>query len=581
MTQTISYLLPYIKRYRTKYLLGAIFVLFTNVFRVLNPKIIQNAIDYLSAEFQLMQLAVFSGQIILVAIFEGIFLFLMRKSMIVASREIENDLRNDLFGKLIDLPASFYQNMPTGDIMSRATNDLSAVRSVLGPGIAYSTNTIIAFFFVIPMMLIISPKLTIFALLPFPLVALLVNRFGKAIYIRFKKVQDQFSVISTIAQENLSGNSMIKWFAREENQVEQFEVANREYMVRNIDHAKVFAAFRPALMLTIGLSIAIILLIGGQLIIAGVITLGEFTAFMLYMNMLIFPSIALGWVIGLLQQGAAALGRMRGVLESESDLNSGTQQIDPENFRGEISFRGLNFSYPDGTKVLHDINLTIKPRQTLGILGPTGSGKTTLIKLITNLYRLEAGNLFIDDIDVTDYDLKSLREEIGYVPQETFLFSDTIRNNIRYGNPQAEQAAIEQAATLADIHNQIMEFPEQYESVLGEKGLNLSGGQKQRLSIARAIIRNPRILILDDAFSALDTQTEAQILNNLETVLPDRTVILISHRVSTLQHADHIIVLEAGRITETGTHQELLDAAGHYAWIHEKQLLEEELANVE
>ena len=581
MIKTLSYLLPYISRYKRKYIWGAIFVLFTNIFRILNPRIIQDAIDYLSSEFELMQLASYSGLIILVAIFEGVFLFLMRKSMIVASREIENDLRNDLFSRLINLPQSFYQTMPTGDIMSRATNDLTAVRSVMGPGIAYSTNTIMAFMFVIPMMLTISPKMTIFALLPFPLVALLVNRFGKAIYNRFKKVQDQFSVLSTIAQENLSGHTMIKWFAREENQMEQFEVANREYMVRNIDHAKVFAAFRPALMLTIGLSIAIILLVGGQLIIAEVITLGEFTAFMLYMNMLIFPSIALGWVIGLLQQGAAALSRMSGVLESESDLKSGDRIIDIKQFESEIVFRNLTFAYEDQRPVLHNINLTISAHQTLGILGPTGSGKTTLIKLITNLYRLNPGQLFINGIDIVDYDLKSLRQQIGYVPQETFLFSDTIRNNIAYGNADADQDAIEQAAQLADIHDQIMEFPDGYDSVLGEKGLNLSGGQKQRLSIARAIIRNPQILIFDDAFSALDTQTEARILENLKTVLPNRTVILISHRVSTLQHADSIIVLQDGHITETGTHEELLTTEGHYAWIHEKQLLEAELESVD
>ncbi|MGH1364284.1 MAG: ABC transporter ATP-binding protein [Calditrichia bacterium] len=580
MKETLRFLAPYIARYKWKYIAGAIFLLFTNLFRISNPRVVQYSIDYLKTEFSISYLALVASAIVVIAILEGIFLFLMRRSMIVASREIENDIRNDFFERLIKLPSSFYQNMPTGDVMSRATNDLNAVRSILGPGIAYSTNTSMAFLFVIPMMFIISPRLTLFALLPFPIVALLVNRFGKAIYKRFARIQEQLSTLSTRTQENLSGSTIIKWFAREDYEAERFRKDNHEYMKRNIDYAKVDAAFRPSLMLTIGCSTAMILLIGGELIISKTISLGEFTAFLLYMGILVFPSIALGWVIGLFQQGSAALNRMRKVLEAESDIQI-TDPITPEKIEGNIRLRNLNFSYQEGQDVLKSLNLHIKPKETLGIIGPTGSGKSTLIKLIPHFYKLEDNQLFVDELDINRIPLHLLRGEIGYVPQETFLFSDSIHNNIAYGKPDATREEVEQAATLAHIHNEIAAFPEGYDSILGEKGLNLSGGQKQRVSIARAVLRDPHILIFDDAFSALDTFTEEQILQNLRSFLPDRTVILVSHRVSTLQSSDSIIVMEDGQISQQGSHQDLIAQPGLYATIHKKQLLEEELASAE
>jgi len=579
MKETLRYLAPYIARYKWKYLAGVVFLLCTNFFRISNPRVVQYAIDYLKSEFAINTLALLAGLIILIAILEGIFLFLMRKSMIVASREIENDIRNDFFEKLLTLPPSFYQNMPTGDVMSRATNDLNAVRSILGPGIAYSTNTSMAFLFVIPMMLLISPRLTMFALLPFPIIIILVNRFGKAIYTRFARIQDQLSVLSTRAQENLGGSTIIKWFAREEFEVKRFREENHEYMVRNIDYAKVDAAFRPSLMLTIGCSTALILLIGGQLIINGTITIGEFAAFLLYMNILVFPSIALGWVIGLFQQGSAALKRMRAVLEAEPDIQI-TSPKDLEAISGHIRFNDLSFNY-DEQNVLNSVDLEIEPRTTLGIIGHTGSGKSTLIKLIPHFYNLPENQLFIDGTDINHIPIKTLRNEIGYVPQETFLFSDTIHNNIAYGRADATREEVEQAAKLAHIHEEISNFPDGYDAVLGEKGLNLSGGQKQRVSIARAVLRDPHILILDDAFSALDTFTEEQILQNLRSFMPDRTVILVSHRVSTLQNCDSIIVMQDGEITQKGTHDELISLPGLYSTIHQKQLLEEELASAE
>ncbi len=580
MYATLKYLIPYIARYKWKYIAGAIFLLATNVFRILNPKIVQQAIEYL-ADFSLGQLGWYTILIVLVAIGEGLFLFLMRKSMIVASREIENNLRNDFFAKLLQLPPSFYQKMPTGDIMSRATNDLNAVRSVLGPGIAYSTNTIMAFLFVLPMMVHISPRLTLFVLIPFPVIAILVNRFGKAIYQRFEKIQNQFSNLSTRAQENLSGNTIVKWFAREAFETEQFRVENEEYMNRYINYAKVYAAFRPALMLTIGISMAIIILVGGGLVIQNTISVGEFTAFMLYMNILIFPSIALGWVIGLFQQGAASMKRMRIVFEADSEIEQKGVVHKPKDFRGEIKFNNLTFEYEPNQPVLHNIRIHIPACHTVGVIGPTGCGKTTLTRLIPHFYKLPEGVLFIDGLDINQLSIKYLREHISYVPQETFLFSDTIRNNISYGHLGAAEEEIEWAAQMAHIHDDIMDLPQGYDSVLGEKGINLSGGQKQRVAIARAILRNPTIFLLDDAFSALDTHTEDQILNNLQTFFPDRTVILVSHRVSTLQDCDFILVMEDGKITERGVHQELIKQDGLYAWIYEKQLLEEELESVE
>ena len=579
MIETIRYLAPYLRRYKAKYIAGALFLVCTNAFRISNPRVVQNAIDYLTENFVFSQLAIFSALIVLIAIGEGIFSFLMRRSMIVASREVENDIRNDFFERLSMLDAAFYHRVNTGDIMSRATSDLTAVRMMLGPGIAYSTNTIFAFLFIIPVMLTISPWLTLWVLLPIPVVAVLVNRFGKAIYVRFEKIQRQLGVLSTRAQENIAGQTMIKWYARENHEVEQFRQENEIYMQRTIDYAKVDAAFRPSLMMTIGFSTALLIWVGGNLAITGAISIGELTAFILYMGILVWPAIALGWVIGIFQQGSASMQRMRLVLDAEPEIRVAANPQTPETFEGKISIRGLTFAYDGYDPCLNDINLEIEPRKTLGIIGPTGCGKSTLIKLLAHLYKVENQTLFIDGIDLNDLALESLRKAIGYVPQETFLFSDSIFNNIAYGYPNATQEEVEKAARLADIHDQIMGFTDQYEAMLGEKGINLSGGQKQRISIARAILKDPAILILDDAFSALDTRTEDRILKGLETIFTDRTVILVSHRVSTLQNADKIIVMDEGRIIEEGLHDELIQREGLYHWIYEKQLLEEELAH--
>lgn len=574
------YLKKYLLKYRWKFILGAIFVLMTNAFRVAAPRVVQSAIDTLKSTFHLSQVGNDALLLIGISLAQGIFLFLMRRTIIVASREIEFDLRNDLFWKLEHLSLPFYHQHPTGDIMSRATNDLNAVRSVLGPGIAYSLNTLIAFLFVLPMMILISPLLTLITLLPFPFMAILVNRFGRAIRKRFEKIQAQLATISTFVQENLSGMTIIKAFTQEKNQIDRFLDLNRDYLKKNLSYARVYAAFHPSLMLVVGVSTLLVLLGGGKLVIQQKISIGEFTAFMLYLGMLVWPSIALGWVIGLFQQGAASMKRMRVILDAETDVKGGTLVIRPEKARGEIQFRNLTFGYEEDRPVLKNITLDIPPRTTLGILGATGSGKSTLVQLIPHLYPVGQRMLFLDGTDIIRFELQSLRRIIGFVPQETFLFSDTIHNNIAFARPDAPREEVIRAAQIAAIHQEITQFPEGYESLLGERGLNISGGQKQRISLARALLANPRILILDDAFSALDTQTEEQILTNLKEVLPDLTVLLISHRISTLQNSDHIIVMDNGEIREQGRHSDLITQKGIYYRIQQKQLLEREIESV-
>ncbi|GAB4377595.1 MAG: ABC transporter ATP-binding protein [Calditrichia bacterium] len=552
----------------------------TNLFRVVNPRVVQRAIDALKTTFDLKEIGLYALLIVGVSLAQGIFMFLMRRTIIVASREIENDLRNDIFWKLEQLPQPFYNGMSTGDIMSRTTNDMNAVRSVLGPGIAYSINTIVAFLFVLPMMVIISPTLTLLALIPFPIMAFLVNRFARAINRRFEKIQAQLGHISTFVQENLSGIAVIKSFVREQQQIDHFLNLNLDYMKKNLSFARVQAAFHPSLIMIIGIATLLVIVGGGKLVIDQKISIGEFTAFMLYLGILIWPSIALGWVIGLFQQGAVSMKRIRQILDAESEIQDGPFLLLPQEARGEIEFRDLSFGYEPDSPILHDINLKILPGETVGILGPTGSGKTTLVRLIPHLYPVPKGMLFIDGQDINNYQLHSLRQAMGYVTQESFLFSDTIHNNIAFAKPDAPREEVIRAAEIACIHTEIIEFPDGYDSLLGERGLNLSGGQKQRVSIARAILSDPKILILDDAFSALDTQTEEQILTNLKTFLTDKTVILISHRISTLQNADFIVVLDEGNIVEQGTHEELVALEGLYSQVYQKQLLEAEIQSV-
>jgi len=575
---TFLYLKPYLVRYRKKIIIGTVYIVCGTMVGILNPKVVQNAIDYLAKNIEVRQLLIYAGLILLIAAVQGLFRFLMRQTIIVGSRLIENDFRNDLFAHLQSMSTRFYQNMPTGDIMSRMTNDLNAVRAVLGPGIMYSINTIVTFAFVVWMMLSINPILTLVGLIPIPLMAIFVNRFGMLIHKRYKEIQAQLSRISTKAQENLSGIRIVKSYVQEEFEIEDFNLLNKSYIDKNMSFVRVYAAFHPMMMFIVGLGVILVLFFGGVQIMNNTITLGEFVAFTLYLGMLVWPSIALGWVVGIFQQGAASMERINVILDTKPDIADDEYTKPIDKIYGNIIMKNLTFSYDQSDRVaLRNINVNIEAGTILAIVGKTGSGKTTLINLLTRSFDPPRGSIFIDDVDILEIPLEALRKDIGYIPQETFLFSDTIRENIVYGVKDVEDSMIIEAAQIAQIHDAIIEFPDEYNTVLGERGINLSGGQKQRLSIARAIIKNPRILLLDDALSAVDTITEERILTELRNVMKNKTCIWISHRISAIQGADKIIVLDDTQIVEEGTHEELISIGGIYAELFEMQKLEEAL----
>jgi len=571
-------LYQYLVRYRSKILIGTFFIAIANGIAILSPIVVRQAIDYLSADIEIRQLLIYAGLIVLIAVGQGIFRFLMRQTVIVGSRMIENDFRNDLFAHLQKMSARFFQSMPTGDIMSRMTNDLNAVRSVLGPGIMYSINTIVTFIFVIWMMLTINPLLTLFGLIPIPMMAYLVYKFGMQIHKRYQKIQAQLSLISTKAQENFSGIRIIKSYVQEKFEIEDFDRLNREYVDKNMSFVKVYAAFHPMMMFIVGLGVILVLFVGGIQIVDGILSLGEFVAFTLYLGMLVWPSIALGWVVGIFQQGAASMERINVILETEPDITDAAARSDITEIKGGLSFRDLSFSYNNKTTPeLEDINLEVEAGSILAIVGRTGTGKTTLINLLTRTYDPPPGTVFIDGHDIREIPLEILRNNLGYIPQETFLFSDTIFENISFGVENASESAVQEAAEIAQMHETIEEFPNKYQTILGERGINLSGGQKQRLTIARAILKQPKILIIDDALSAVDTITEEKILQRLRDVMKGRTCVWISHRISAIKDADKIIVLDEGRIIEEGTHEELLSVGGPYWELYQRQKLEEAL----
>ncbi|HUO25989.1 MAG TPA: ABC transporter ATP-binding protein [Candidatus Aquilonibacter sp.] len=571
-------LLPYLKRYRWGLAAGTFCVLFSNGAWVLLPKVIGNAAQGLESGVTRHKLLIFALEVLALAAVRGIFLFLTRWIVIGISRDIEFDLRNDLFAHLETLSYSYYQRMRTGDIMARATNDLNAVRMLLGPAIMYSANTLVFTAGALSFMIAISPRLTFYAFLPLPVVSIVIQTFGRKIHERFEKIQAMFSDISARAQENFSGVRVIRAYVQEHAEISLFEDANKEYIKRSLKLVRLMGMLWPTLELMLGLALVIVLWIGGREVLLGRMNIGGFTAFNLYMMQLTFPVIALGWVVNIFQRGTASLGRLNEILLEKPEIHDGPDAVTRE-IEGEIEFRDLNFSY-DGVPVLRDLNLRIPAGSSLAIVGPTGSGKTTLVSLIPRIYDAEPGMVLIDGRPVRQFALASLRKSIGFVPQETFLFSDRIRDNIALGVDSASDAEIHDAAEAANIASDIESFPEQYQTMVGERGITLSGGQKQRAAIARALIRNPRILILDDALSSVDTQTEDKILNHLRDVMQGRTTIFISHRVSTVRNADRIAVLHGGRIVELGTHDELLALNGYYTDLYNKQLLEEELAEV-
>jgi len=578
-------LLPYLKKYRWSYVLGTVCVFLNNGTWVLFPQVLYRAIDALKLGVTFEKLRDYSLLLIAVALVKGIFQFLTRWVVIGVSREIEFDLRNDLFRHLETLSYSYYQRTRTGDIMARATNDLNAVRMLLGPAIMYSANTIVFTAGALAFMLKLSPRLTMYAFLPLPIVSIVVQYFGKRIHERFERIQAMFSEISARAQENFSGARVIRAYVQERAEITAFEGANKEYIGRSLKLVRLMGMLWPTLETMLGLAIVLVLWLGGREVLLGRITLGQFVAFNTYMVQLTWPIIALGWVINIFQRGTASMGRINQILVEQPEITDTPQaaamgaadRVPP--LAGEIEFRNLDFSY-NGTAVLKDVNLRIPAGTSLAIVGPTGSGKTTLVSLIPRIHDAAPGGVFIDGRPIADYPLEALRREIGFVPQETFLFSDTIRENIAFGVEEIGDREISEAAAGANIAGDIESFPERYATLVGERGITLSGGQKQRTAIARAIIRNPRILVLDDALSSVDTHTEDKILNHLREIMQGRTTIFISHRVSTVRNADQIAVIHGGRIVELGSHDELIARGGYYTDLYNKQLLEEELSEV-
>ena len=576
-------LFPYLKKYRSAYIWGGVCVLLMNTTWVLFPPIIGHAIDDMrKTGVKLHTIGMLALMLLAVSVVKAIFQFLIRWVLIGASREIEFDLRNELFRHLEGLSHSFYQRTRTGEIMAKATNDLNAVRMLLGPGFMYTANTIVFTALALTFMLRISHHLTFYAFLPLPVVSIVIQYFGRRIHERFERIQAMFSDISARAQENFSGVRVIRAYVQEEAEIAGFETANREYINRSLKLVRLMGMLWPTLETMLGLAIVLVLWLGGREVVLGRITVGQFTAFNTYMVLLTWPVIALGWVINIFQRGTASLGRIYQLMQEKPEITDSVmvKPLPPgEELHGEIEFRNLTFSY-DGNAVLHGIDLRIPAGTSMAIVGPTGSGKTTLVSLIPRIYDAEPGSVLIDGRPIRDYALADLRRNIGFVPQETFLFSETVRENIAFGVPKASDAEIQWAAEAANIATDIEDFPEKYKTLVGERGITLSGGQKQRTAIARALIRNPRILILDDALSSVDTHTEDKILNHLRDVMQGRTTIFISHRVSTVRNADRIAVLHSGRIVELGTHDELLALNGYYSDLYNKQLLEEELAEV-
>jgi len=572
-------------RYRRSYFWGGVSVVLSNLIWIFFPQVIRAAIDDLNAGVTEKKIWLYASLLIAVSIAKGIFLFLTRWIIIGISREIEFDLRNDLFLQLEKQSAIYYQQHRTGDIMARMTNDLNAVRMLLGPAIMYSANTVLFSIGALFFLLKISPFLTLVALVPLPLASILVQAMGRKIHERFERIQSMFSDISAQAQENFSGARLVRAFAQEDAQIAAFEKSNREYIRRGLRLVQLMGMLWPTLEFVLGLAMAASLLVGGHEVLSHQISVGDFVAFNTYMLLLTWPVIALGWVVNLFQRGTASIGRIDELLKAKptiDDRNASPIISADFKLRGEIEFCDLTFSYGQGdrneTEVLRQVSLKIPAGTSLALVGPTGSGKTTLVNLIARVYDAPPGTVLMDGRPIREYPLEVLRSNIGFVPQETFLFSESIRGNIAFGVPHATHEEVLRAAEAAHIRKEFEEFPSGFETMVGERGLTLSGGQKQRSALARAILRNPRILILDDSLASVDTYTEERILEELRSIMQDRTTILISHRISTVRHADQIAVLINGRIAELGTHDDLLARNGHYANLFQKQLLEEELS---
>lgn len=592
--KALKYLNQYLWKYKWYLILGTVFTIISNLFGILPAQLVRYALDlvietldiyYLfdgsTLQTDMYDVFAFSillyGLLILVmALLKGIFLFLVRQTIIVMSRHIEFDLKNDVYQHYQTLPTSFFRSHNTGDLMARISEDVSNVRIYVGPALMYGINLIVLFFLVISYMLSVNVTLTVWVLLPLPLLSISIYIVNSMIMKRSQEIQKQLSGLSTYVQEAFSGIRVIKSFVQEKHSFTNFQKEAEDFKNKSLGLTRVDSFFYPIILLLVGISNILIIYVGGKEIINGNLTAGNITEFILYVSMLTWPVMALGWTTSQIQRAASSQQRINEFLDQKTTLVSQKNIVQPLN--GAIAFKNVGFVYPDsGIQALENFDLEVKQGESVAILGTTGSGKSTLAHLLCRLYDPTEGEIRIDGIPLPDYNVQSYRRQIGYVPQDVFLFSDSIENNVRFGTTDMPFERIEQAVKDADLYNNVMDFPQQYNTVLGERGITLSGGQKQRLSIARAIARDPKILILDDCLSAVDTNTENIILNNLKRIMDQRTSVIISHRVSSAKLADKIVVLDDGKIIERGTHAELMDQNGAYRELYEKQLMAEEV----
>ncbi len=587
--KALAHLNKYFWKYRWRFLIGIVFVVISNVFALIPARMVREGFDAVSEAIKAFQanalradvsdlqrmLLTYGLIVIGTALTQGIFMFFMRQTIIVMSRFIEFDLKNEIYKQYQALSIAFYKRNSTGDLMNRISEDVSQVRMYIGPAIMYSINVISQLVLVIGSMLLVNVELTIYALLPMPILSIAIYYVSKEINVRSEQVQRQLSALSTFVQESFSGIRVIKSYAREQRSAQDFDVEIRTYRDQSLDLVKVNALFFPLMVLLIGLSTLLTIYIGGRLTISGIITTGNIAEFVIYVNMLTWPVASLGWVTSIVQRAAASQKRINEFLHIEPEIQGPATEPTPIN--GAIEFRNVCFTYPDsGIQALKNIHFDLRPGHSLAIVGKTGSGKSTIAHLIGRLYDPTEGSIYVDGRSIDSLNLTTLRSAIGYVPQEGYLFSDTIARNIAFGLDEYDHARVIRAAKDADVYDNIREFPKEFDTKVGERGVTLSGGQKQRVSIARAVVVDPTILIFDDCLSAVDTQTEESILHNLKRIMKDRTTVIISHRISSVKHADQIMVLSNGSVIERGDHQSLLDLNGYYADLYEQQLLEEQ-----
>jgi len=579
--KSLLHLLPYLKKYKKKLFLGITFIILSISFNALFPLIVGNGIDALREGVTESKIITYSLLAVASTLIGGFFLFLVRQYVIVVSREIENDLRYNFFNHIVNLPRDFFNRNPTGNIMALATNDINSVRDFVGPGIMYTIQTFYRTILTVSILAYINPYLALISLCPLPFISYVVYKVGRLTHSRSLNVKESFAELTSKAQENLSGIRVVKSYVREENEIKEFEEISNDYFKKNLILAKVQSFSFPMMYLLTGISLVLVIYFGGIEIINDRLTIGNMSTFLIYLGLLTWPMIAFGWIINLTQRAAPSMQRLINITNIQPDIADNDltdRSITSDNVGGTIEFKNISFKYPTSHAYsLKNVNIKINKGTTLGIIGHTGSGKTTLINLLGRVYDVNEGEILIDGKNIKTFPLNTLRESIGIVPQESFLFSTTIEKNISFSNDSVNFEKVIEAAKSASLYKDVKNFPEQFNTIVGERGITLSGGQKQRTSIARAIYKNPKILILDDSLSAVDTHTEEEILNELKKIMKDRTSIIISHRISSIKNANNIIVLSDGIIKEQGTHNELISLHGIYYDIHQKQLLEEEI----